>query len=180
MLRSQACTAYYGCAHCEICHLVGRTGVCYGAYRRFLPEGSPYRAKEFVIDGDRYMFRDVEERSAPAERTNRTASECLALATAKEPYRGHKGFPFLSLWRGVDWTSNFCDIMHDYKTVCEMLLKGLVGYYGYGAYKGWNKDSDHRLDCKIYGTFPEVFDSRQKLPWRLSKDDINKLDRSTT
>ena len=89
---------------------------------------SPYRAKEFVIDGHRYMFRDIEERSAPAERTNQTASAGIAFATKTQPYRGHKGVPFLSLWRGVDWTSNFCDIMHDYKTICEMLLKGLVGY----------------------------------------------------
>ena len=139
---------------------------------------SPYRAKEFVIDGHRYMFRDIEERSAPAERTNQTASAGIAFATKTQPYRGHKGVPFLSLWRGVDWTSNFCDIMHDYKTICEMLLKGLVGYvYEGGVYKNWNRDSNHRLDCKVYDTFPELYDDSQKLPWRLQKDDIDTLDR---
>ena len=178
VLFSQSCQAYYGCAHCEICHLVGVHGVCYGGYRQFLPPDSPYRVKEFVIDGGRYMFRDVEKRPAPTERTNQTASACIALATTSQPFRGHKGFPFFSRWRGVDWTSNFCDIMHDYKTVCEMLLKGLVGYlYKGGVYHNWNKDGVHRLDCKVYGTFAEVFDESVKLPWRLDREAIKTLDR---
>ena len=128
------------------------------------------------------MFRDVEARTEPPERTNQTASVCIPLATEKKPIRGHKGFPFFILWRGVDWTSNFCDIMHDYKTVCECFLKGLVGYrYGGGAFAGWNKDNAHKIECKVYDTFPEVFDDpNAEFPWRLSSDDVDTLDRYLT
>ena len=125
------------------------------------------------------MYRDVEEKAAPAERTNQTASVGIAFATEKKPYRGHKGLPFLTLWRGVDWTSNFCDIMHDYKTFCECFLKGLVGYRSNaGVFSSWNKDAAHRLECGVYDTFPELFDDPStKLPWRLSHDDVDTLDR---
>lgn len=125
------------------------------------------------------MYRDVEEKAAPAARTNQTASIGIALATENKPYRGHKGLPFFNMWRGVDWESNFCDIMHDFKTFCEMFLKGVVGYrFNAGVFSNWDKDDAHRLECKMYDTFPEVFDdSKTKLPWRLSKDDVETLDR---
>ena len=122
------------------------------------------------------MFRDVEEREPPAARTDQNARECIAIATKTNPFLGHKGQPFLSLWRGVDWEGSIADIMHDYKTICEMLLKVLVGKGSYGYYKNWDKDKDHRLDCKVYDTFAEVFDNDVKLPWRLSQDDVLILD----
>ena len=122
------------------------------------------------------MFRDVEERTAPDERNDKNARECCAVATKSRPHRGHKGLPFMSLWTGVDWEGNVCDIMHDYKTVCEMLLKGLVGKGQHGWYKSWKDDNIHRTDCKVFGVFPEIYDEDVQLPWRLGKDDIAILD----
>ena len=50
-----------------------------------------------------------------------------ARGTPKKPFLGHKGEHFLCKWEGVDWAGNFCDKMHDYKLICEMTLKCLVG-----------------------------------------------------
>ena len=117
----QACTAYYGCPHCEHVHLTGLKKPVYGGFRRFLPEESPCREKTFVVDGQRYTFRDVESRSPPASRTDESAAECVAIATPKKPFRGHKGLPFLSMWTGVDWEGNACDIMHDLKNLSHQI-----------------------------------------------------------
>jgi hypothetical protein len=155
-------------------HLIGINKPVFGGFRRFLPEGSPFREKTFAIHGQRYSFRDVESRSPPASRTNESAARCLAIATRTKAFRGHKALPFLSLWAGVDWEGNVCDIMHDLKRFGVMLLRTLVGKGSHGMYKSWNeaKDNQHRLECKVFGVFPWIQDG-DDLPWRLSKDDVH-------
>ena len=80
-------------------------------------------------------------------------------------------------WRGFRWDMNVPDIMHDLKNVCEMLLKILVGKRSNGWYAYWNKDCKHRLYCKLYDIFPEVHDDNNPLPWRLTPEDVQNLDR---
>ena len=60
-----------------------------------------------------------------------------ARATVTRPFLGHKGVNFFSTWEGVDWDGHTCDKMHDYKLLCEMVLKGLVGP---GSSHGWYQE----------------------------------------
>ena len=84
---------------------------------------------------------------------------------------------FLSRWTGVDWAGSACDMMHDLKGFCDMLLKGLVGIGQHGIYKGWNKDAQHRDDCEAFGIFREFHEGDVELPpWRLSREAVELLD----
>ena len=124
------------------------------------------------------MFRDVEVRGIPEERTDYNVAVMAAMATPSNPVCGHKGFRLLHRWEGVDWEGSFCDLMHDEKCLCEMLMKGLVGKGSNGMYKNWNKDEDHRQDCEVYGIFQDFYSHPESLPpWRLSKDDVCVMDR---
>lgn len=104
-----------------------------------------------------------------------------ARGTPKKPFLGHKGAHFLCKWKGVDWAGNFCDKMHDYKLICEMALKCLVGNRSHhGMYKEWStkkKDARHKADCKAYGIF-HAFHSAddEPPPWRLTKDQVGICD----
>ena len=104
-----------------------------------------------------------------------------ARGTPRRPYLGHKGEHFFSNWEGVDWEGHFCDKMHDYKLLCEMTLKGLVGSLSHeGMYKAWStkkKDALHRADCKAYGIFHAFYSSDDNPPpWRLTKDQLHICD----
>jgi len=101
----------------------------------------------------------------------------VARATVRKPFLGHKGPQFFHTWEGVDWDGNTCDKMHDYKLLCEMLLKGLVGTGSSdGMYKSWRtkgNDALHRQDCKAFDIFPEFHSSTESSPpWRLSKEEV--------
>ena len=107
----------------------------------------------------------------------------VARATATRPFAGHKVIEhFFSKWDSVDWDGNTCDKMHDYKLLCEMLCKGLVGRgSSNGWYKEWSskdKDARHRQDCKFFQIFEEFYSSDESSPpWRLSKEELRECDR---
>ena len=103
----------------------------------------------------------------------------VARATVTRPFAGHKGEHFFSAWEGVDWDGNTCDKMHDYKLLCEMVCKGLVGRgSSKGWYKEWSyKDGRHRQDCKFFQIFEEFYSSDESSPpWRLSKEEVGLCD----
>ena len=105
----------------------------------------------------------------------------VARATVTRPFAGHKGEHFFSTWEGVDWDGNTCDKMHDYKLLCEMVLKGLVGRgSSNGWYKEWSskdKDGRHRQDCRFFQIFEEFYSSDESSPpWRLSKQEVGLCD----
>jgi hypothetical protein len=155
----------------------------YGGFRQFLDLDSPLRQRQFIIDGQTYMFRDVEERPPPTRRTDESAAEYVALATPGNPFRGHKALPFLISWQGVNWEASICDLMHDMKRFGEMTLKVLVGKGSHGMYKRWKKtlDARHRVECELHEIFPEMYmggdHDTNKPPWRLSPDAVRTLDK---
>ena len=104
-----------------------------------------------------------------------------AHTTTTRPFLGHKGVQFFSTWEGVDWDGNTCDKMHDYKLLCEMVSKGLVGTRSsHGWYQEWRKkkkDSLHRQDCEAFDIFPEFYSTPESSPpWRLSKEEVRTCD----
>ena len=133
----------------------------------------------FVCKGMRYMFRDVEVRPPPETRTDYNVSVMATLATHSRPVCGHKGHRLLHKWDGLDWEGSLCDIMHDEKCLCEMVVKCLVGKGSHGVYKSWgNKDEQHRHDCEIYGIFQDFYADPDSLPpWRLSRRDVDIMNR---
>ena len=75
---------------------------------------------------------------------------------------------------------SMCDIMHDIKNVCVMILKVLVGT---GSTRGWyndwstgKKDKRDRLFCVVHNIFPDVHEEGNPLTWRLTRDELNSLD----
>ena len=85
-----------------------------------------------------YQYKDVETRESPALRNDKNVALMADRGRPTRPFLGHKGTHFLAEWEGVDWEGNFCDKMHDYKLLCEMSLKGLVGANSSnGMYKAW-------------------------------------------
>ena len=181
LLNMQAVTAFYPCPHCLHSWQPGLRGQTYGGYRRFLPQGSAWRNKTFRFMGLLYEFRDQEARAPPRPRNDKNVALMAARGTPARPFIGHKGLSFFSTWEGVDWAGSICDIMHDVKLLCEMVLKGLVGTgSSNGMYKEWgtkNRDSLHREDCKAYGIF-HAFHSSDNTPppWRLSKEELQICD----
>jgi len=139
LLNMQAVQAFYPCPHCLHTWQPGMRGQTYGGYRRYLPVGSPWRNKQFLFNGLVYQFRDEESRPPPKLRNDRNVALMSARGTPKRPFCGHKGPPLLNTWTGVDWEGNICDKMHDWKLLCEMGLKGLVGGRSTnGMYKAWS------------------------------------------
>lgn len=178
LLSLQSVQAFYPCAHCLHTWQSGTRRLVYGGYRRFLPLDSRWRSKQFEYRGNVYYFRDEEHRPPPALRTDDSAVVMTSLATTSEPFCGHKAVPcFLNRWIGHSYSGHVCDIMHDKKLMCEMLLKNMVGKLKTGMYSGWNYDEKHRLDCQIYGMFPEFASGAQKLPpWRLDRAALSVVD----
>lgn len=178
LLSLQSVQAFYPCGHCLHTWQSGTRGLVYGGYRRFLPLDSRWRRAQFEYRGNRYYFRDEERRPPPTLRTDDSAAVMTSLAKKSRPFCGHKVVPcFLNRWIGHSWSGHACDIMHDTKLACEMLLKCMVGYRKTGMYSGWNLDEHHRLDCQIYGMFPEFASGAQKLPpWRLDRAALSVLD----
>ena len=124
-----------------------------------------------------YEFKDVETQGPPQLRNDNNVRVMVARAVPNRPFLGHKGPNFLSEWEGVDWGGHFCDKMHDYKLLCEMSLKGLVGANSSkGMYKAWatkRKDYFHRQDCRAYNIFEDFYsDDDSSPPWRLSKEEV--------
>ena len=180
ILHMQAVTAFYPCPHCLYTAQPGVRKQTFGGYRRFLPMNSPWRQREFVFNGQRYMFRDVEQRPPPTLRTDQNVATMVSLARRTRPFCGHKGLPFLSAWIGADWAGHVCDAMHDGKNFIERFLCCVVGPGAQGMYKEWaqkNRDSQHREDCRKYGIFHEVHDGATRLPWRLTKLELKVLDK---
>ena len=176
-VHTQACTANQGCPHCihrwqRLIREGARARRVYGGYRRFLALNSPLRRKSFLWNGHMYFFKDVEKRNWPKSRTMRTFWECAKHATKCKAFCGHKGLPFRWSWTGFDCQRSMSDMMHDLKCVCEMVLKGLVGYGKHGMYKSWKKDSRHREECIAFDMFPEVHDGDNPLPWRLTLEEL--------
>ena len=178
LLSMQSVTAFYPCPHCLHTWQPGLRRQVYGGYRRFLDIHSPWRQRDFYYCGHRYMFRDVEERPPPIPRTDQNVAVMVALARPSRPFCGHKHVKsFLSKWSGVNWERSTCDVMHDIKCMCDMVLKGLVGRGRDGMYKSWSKDGSHRDDCVAFGLFADFADGTSPLPpWRLSKDVVKVMD----
>jgi len=180
MLHMQSYTAFYPCPHCLYTAQPGVRKQTFGGYRRFLPMNSPWRQREFVHNGQRYMFRDVERRPPPTPRTDKNVATMVSLASTRRPFCGHKGLPLLSKWIGFDWGGHICDIMHDVKNFVDRVLCCMVGPGTCGMYKAWasnQRDRQHREDCRIYGIFHEVHDGTNRLPWRLTKLEVKVLDK---
>jgi len=151
-----------------------RSKCLYNGYRRFLPTTSLWRQRSFRWNGQVYWFPNVEQREWPKERTVQSAAECVVYARPKQPICGHKGLPFRWKWRGFRWLLSCCDLMHDIKCVCVATLKTIVGYVHDGCmYDSWKKDPRHRFECAVLGTFPEVTDTDNPLPWRLTRDELS-------
>ena len=173
-------SAYYGCPHCYHKFAPGLwTKPVYGGFRCFLPRGHPLRQRTFVINGLSYQFSTHEGRTTPAKRINHSVAQNIAMATPRKPFRGHKSPPLLSRWIGYSWEMQVCDIMHDVKNVCTMMLKIIVGQGRKGMYSYWKageKDSKHRIYCRVHNIFPDVHDDTNPLPWRLTGQDVDDLD----
>ena len=179
LLNMQSVSAFFPCPHCLHTAQPGRKSQCFGGFRRFLPMGSPWRQRTFVYKGSTYEFRDVERRSPPVLRSDNNVAVMLRIASdSNKPFCGHKGLPLLHNWMGADWDGNLCDVMHDMKCMCLMILKGLVGNGKNGMYKSWrHKDVQHREDCRIFGIFENFPNGRDNLPpWRLSPEAVNIMD----
>lgn len=168
--------AIYGCPYCQIAFDPGlTTKPVFASYRRFLPLRHPWRQRRFVVDGYEYQFSNVERRLPPEPRSVTSTLEGVGLATASKPFRGHKEAPLLSRWASFSWDMNPSDVMHDLKSVCQMLLKILVGKGSHGMYEHWNRDGQHRAFCRVMDIFPQVHDERNPLPWRLSREAVSIL-----
>ena len=129
-----------------------------------------------------YVLFYNKHRSPPLLRNDDNVRRMVARATVTRPFAGHKGKHFFSEWEGADWDGNTCDKMHDYKLMCEMVCKGLVGRgSSNGWYKEWSskrKDARHRQDCKFFQIFEEFYSSDESSPpWRLSKEELRECDR---
>lgn len=178
LLNIQSVSAFYPCPHCLHTWQPGLRRQVHAGFRRFLPENSRWRQREFTFNGHRYMFRDVEVRAPPLTRTDETVGVMVSLATPGKPFYGHKGPRFFDKWIGTTIEASACDLMHDKKIFCEMCIKGLVGHSSNGMYKGWAKDNQHRADCKAYNIFPDFHNGTNiRPPWRLSKDAVKTVDR---
>ena len=183
LLNMKAVTAFYPCPHCLHSWQPGLRGQAYCGYRRFLPPDSPWRNARFTFMGLTYEFKDVETREPPPLRDDTNVARMIHRArTTARPFLGHKGDHFLAEWEGVDWGGHFCDCMHDYKLLCEMTLKCLVGAHSSnGMYKTWStkrKDAKHRIDCRAYRIFTAFYsDDKSPPPWRLSAAEVNMCDR---
>ena len=178
LLNMQSSASYQGCPFCFHAWDRGlRIKPDFCGARSFLPLDSPWREAEIVVDEDVYMFKCVETRSPPLKRTTQTTAECVACATAKKPFCGHKGTPMQSLWPGFHWDWCLADWMHDLKCFCVMCLRTLVGNHSsHGMYKGWDYDVKHREECEVNGIFPQVWDLEGSLPWRLTREQVQMLD----
>jgi len=181
ILQMQSHGAYYGCPCCEHMFDPGlKSKPVFGGYRRFLPARHRWRrSRTFQVRGCVYYFPDVDIRPPPKTRTTQTAAVYTQLATTRRPFRGHKDKPYLSRWRSFTWRMIICDIMHDLKCVCVMLLKVLVGQGPHGMYNVWNKekrDLKHRDYCRVHNIFPQVHNGENPLPWRLSRADVDVVD----
>ena len=176
LLQMQNHGAIYSCPYCQINFDAGLgSKPVFGGFRRFLPAGHPWRRRTFVVHGLEFQFGTEETRSPPQRRTTTTAMECIHLATPNNPFRGHKSAPLMSKWPSFAWEMHPSDLMHDLKSVCDMLLKIMVGKGSFGMYEYWKKDDDHRLFCEATGIFPEVY-AGGKLPWRLTREEVEILD----
>lgn len=154
ILCMEASQAYQGCPHCF--HAWDRGPVrkpLFNGARRFLSETSPRREREFVEDGQTYMYKDAERRPTPSPRTTQSAADCSQRATNNKPFCGHKGDPLQNRWPGFSWSWSICEWMHDVKCVCDFCLRVLVGNYSSGMYKKWKtKDATHRRQCEVFLT----------------------------
>lgn len=165
LLGMQTCIAFYPCPHCLHTWQPGLRGQVHGGYRCFLDPRSPWRQRQFLFKGHRYMFRDVEKRKTPDERTDQNVKILLSLMRPRKPFCGHKCIPCLAKWLSPDWEGNMCDTMHDIKCMCVMILKCLVGKGSYTMYKNWGpakRDSQHRNDCEFYGVFEDVLNDTDR------------------
>ena len=178
LLSMESVSAFYPCPHClHTCETGLRKQIAAAGNRRCLARNSRWRQREFTFKGCHYMFKDVETRSPPVLRDDGNVSVMVSLARTRKPFCGHKMDRFLSEWTGIDWAGSACDMMHDLKGFCDMLLKGLVGNGQHGMYKGWNKDAQHRDDCEAFGIFREFHEGDVELPpWRLSPEAVQILD----
>ena len=182
LYQTESHSAYYGCPHCYIKFEPGLyTKPVYGGYRRFLPLGHPFRQRTFMMYNHVYQFPAVEKQRTPENRTAENVALSIDVATRvrRACFRGHRSAPLLSSWLGYSWEMQVCDIMHDVKNVCSMILKVLVGQGRWGMYAYWNsqkRDSKHRLYCKVHSIFPDVHDEVNPLPWRLTAQDVEDLD----
>ena len=181
ILQMKSHSSYDACPHC---HHVFEPGIfkkpCYGGFRLFLPRESRWRRREVQADGVTYMFATNETRPEPSARTTQSAAENCHLATRSGTVRGHRAFPLMSTWPSFTWDMSIGDVMHDLKSVCDMLLKILVGKGRHGMYANWTVKHDykHRLHCEVHNIFPDVHDENNpSLPWRLTREDVKNLDR---
>ena len=152
ILRMESSQAYQGCPYCF--HAWDRGPVkkpVFCGARSFLPEDSHRRERMFAEDGMVYMYKDVERRPVPANRTTSSAADCCARATCKKPFCGHKGVPMQSDWPEFSWSWSICEWMHDVKCVCCFCLRSLVGNYSSGVFKKWKgNDAKHRRQSEVW------------------------------
>ena len=185
LLGLQSCTGL--ASACPVCYhtwepgLVG-TQCCFGGYRSFLPLTSRGRQSRVQDGGHMYEYADEETRPPSALRTNQLARECLAVveAVGVPGCKGHKHEPLIAKWPGMDWY-RMCpnELVHDTKIFVEMLCKTLVGKLsGAGFYNSWSYDAAHRRANQIRGIYRSTWpDINGPLPWRLTRDQRNFLDR---
>ena len=96
---------------------------------------------------------------------------------------GQRGLPMFWL------LPNFCyerqsipDLMHHIARVFLMLATILVGNnkgVSGTLYQSWNTltDQRHRIESEILNVFPSIWENAVRLPWRLTPDELQIVDR---
>ena len=177
LLSMQSVQAYYPCPTCLHTWQPGPSTLIYGGYRRFLPQGHPWRAKTFRVGDKTYEFIDVESRPPAIKRTDTLSALAAVRARPNAPFLGHKALPLLWNWLGADWGRSMPDQMHDLKCFSEMCMKGLVGRASDGFYKNWgSRDDAHRAVCQKFGIFNDFVEGALP-PWRLTRAQVNLMDK---
>ena len=97
--------AYCGCSYCKVHFDQGPSCAIYSVERRWLAPDDPLRDRECEIDGERYFFRNREERAAPRMKTTQSvfANSTIARSSSLTHYLGQKGRPLFSSMTGFNY-----------------------------------------------------------------------------
>ena len=145
--------AYCGCSTCGIKYDAGPGGPIYAAARLMLPADSPLRNRVCVCHGQRFFFRNQENRRPARIKTTQTLFNCATRARqlSLEHFLGQKGFPLFRNLRGWQYDKfNLLEWMHNMARAFDNFQNLLVG-------NGPEFDRRSRNSCRVLNLFPEVW-----------------------